>query len=419
VTPLPVSTLNVEADDLRGISLQVWHAFTGPEAKAFEDQVAGFNTLNEWGITVYATAQGDYKGLFESVNAALETGQYPDILVTLPEQILAWKASGAVVNLTPYASDPVWGLAGSEAADIPVVFWEQDEVKGRRLGVPAARSSRFLFYNVTWGGELGFDHPPENAEQFRQQACAANAAFRADSRPANDGYGGWIVDSDWMTVYPWLLAFGGGVIGNNSYQFETDANRSALEFLKGLMDDACAWVPFPELTPQDAFTRRLALFITGDLTDAPLLSNTMSRSGNPDEWTVLPFPGPNDGALAAYGPSYMVLRSTAERQLAAWLFARWTLSPESQAKWVETTGLLPLRSSALPLLTLYRAAHPQWDAAAGFIPEMRGVPQLASWRTVRYVLADGVKHIFRVDLPLEQIPAVLAEMQATAEEFTK
>jgi len=119
----------------------------------------------------------------------------------------------------------------------------------------------------------------------------------------------------------------------------------------------------------------------------------------------------------AYGPSFTILQSSPEEQLAAWLFARWILSPEWQALWVESTGRLPLRTSVLDMIGPYRTANPQWEAAADSLTLLVGVPQLASWRKVRYLLEDGMNYIFQVNLPLDGIPSVLDEMQAMAEEF--
>ncbi len=111
------------------------------------------------------------------------------------------------------------------------------------------------------------------------------------------------------------------------------------------------------------------------------------------------------------------LKSTPEKQLAAWLFARWLLSPENQAQWVEPTGLFPLLHSVLDMVGPYRIASPQWDAAVGDLSLAKGVPQLASWRKVRYVLEDGAKVIFQTNVPVDQIPSILAEMDATAKEI--
>ena len=212
------------------------------------------------------------------------------------------------------------------------------------MGLPAQRSARFVFYNQTWAHELGFANPPATADEFRQQACAANASFLKDSDPKNDGYGGWIVDTDWQTTYSWLLAFGGGVVDGGNYGFRTDPNLAALQFIKGLFDSHCAWLS-TEPTPFDSFARRSALFISADLAGLSSQAASMTSLKNTDDVDRHPVPGPQGNGLVAYGPSYTVLKSTPEKQLAAWLFARWMLSPENQAQWVEATGLFPLRTS--------------------------------------------------------------------------
>jgi ABC-type glycerol-3-phosphate transport system substrate-binding protein len=418
LTPTPTPSIGVDPALLRGLSLQVWHAFAGPAYDVFTNQVAQFNAVNEWGILVKPTGYGDYTALFDAVNAALDSGQTPDLLASLPEQTLTWAASGAVVDLNPYLNDPSWGLGKDAIADIPSIFWAQDNDDGKQLGLPAQRSARFLFYNETWAHELGFDGPPATADEFHQQACAANASFRKDKDPQNDGYGGWIVDTHWQTAYSWLLAFGGGVVSGNAYGFRTDPNLATLQFVKGLFDDHCAWLSI-EPTPFDSFARRSALFVSGDLAELSLEMDSMSRLKNADEWTVIPFPGPQTSTVVVYGPSYTLLKSAPEKQLAAWLFARWLLSPENQAQWVEATGLFPLRTSLLDMVGPYHAASPQWDAAVGDLSLAQGVPPLASWRKVRYVLEDGMTVIFQTNTPVDQLPSVLAAMDAMAEELSK
>jgi ABC-type glycerol-3-phosphate transport system substrate-binding protein len=416
-TPRPFNPIRVEPQELNGTSVVVWHALFGPAAELFGEQVRRFNSENEWGISILPTALGDYPTLYAAMQNALQSGATPDLVITLPEQALAWDAAGAVVDLEPYVHDARYGFTSADIADIPAVFWNQDMLDGRRLGIPAQRSARFLFYNATWAYELGFEEPPRDAEAFSQRTCAANASFRADSDMLNDGLGGWVVDAHWQTVYPWLQAFGGGVLGEGGYRFRQDPNLEALQFLKSLYDDHCAWLSSAP-TAYEAFARRSALVISGDLSEVPLVSNAMSLQGNHDTWTLLPFPGPQGRVVIAYGPSFTLIESSEREQLAAWLFVRWMLSPAHQAEWVEATGLLPLRASSLSLLNTYRREHPQWSAAVDLLPQMTGVPQLASWRTVRYALEDGTFSIFRLNIAVEDIPAVLTEMDATAEELT-
>jgi ABC-type glycerol-3-phosphate transport system substrate-binding protein len=416
----------VDPAALRGLNLQVWHAFSGGADKVFTDQVAQFNATNQWGITVTQVGYGDYPTLFDTVNSAIASGGTPDLVAALPEETLAWNSTGSVVDLTPYLGDPTWGLGNGGAADFPAVFWAQDTLAGKQLGVPAERSARFLFYNTTWAHELGFANPPTTADEFQKQTCAANAFFRKDSDPQNDGYGGWIVDSDWQSIYSWMLAFGGGVVdGNGSYGFRTDPNLAALQFLKNLYDKNCAWLASDPNNPKaishgpyfDQFAKRLALFVTGDLAEVQALKDALSLAKNTDEWTLLPFPGTTGSVLVTYGPSYTILKSTPEKDLAAWLFMRWLLSPENQSQWVTETGLFPLTHSVQDTLGDYRSISPQWAAAVGDLSMAQGIPQLASWRKVRYLLQDGADVIFQTNLPLDQIPSTLAEMDSMAKEL--
>lgn len=408
----------IDPSSLRGIKLQIWDAFTGPSAAAFANQVALFNTTNSWGILVYPTDYSNYPALFDAIATSIAASGKPDLVAALPDQVLAWDAAGVVVDLNPYVSDPDWGLKSTEIADIPAVFWAQDSVGGRRVGVPAQRSTDLLFYNKTWAHELGFSHPPATADEFRQQACAANASSRAGTDRQKYGYGGWVVDTTWPTVLAWMTAYGGGVAGNGSYHFQSSQNLAALQFLKKLYDDHCAWIS-TEATPFDAFAQRLALFVSGDLAEVSLAQESMARLKNNDEWTVLPYPGGNSSALITYGPSYALLASNPVNQLAAWLFLRWTLSPDSQVNWVRSAWSLPLRNAVMDSLGSGRSGQPQWEAAAQALPFLVGTPELASWQKVSYVLEDGSQSIFRTNMPSAQIGSVLDQMDALAQELSK
>jgi len=421
ITSTPLPPIKISPAALKGLTLQIWHAFAGPAAEVFTRQVTQFNGSNEWGIQVVPTGYGDYTSLFDAVGSALDAGQSPDLVASLPEQTLTWTAADAVVDLAPYLADRTWGMNAETIADIPSIFLAQDNVGGKQLGFPAQRSARFLFYNKTWAAELGFDNPPATSDEFRRQACAANAPFTKDSDPRNDSSGGWIIDTSWQSSYSWLLAFDGAVADGSSYSFRMDPNLATLKFIKGLRDSHCAWLPLEPASFDSfgAFARRLALFVSADLGEVPQAAASMAAMKNADQWELIPFPGPQKRVLVDYGPSYSVLKSTPERQLAAWVFIRWMLSSENQAEWVKSTGLFPLRTSVLDLVGPFRAASPQWDGAVKGLDSAENVPQLASWRKVRYVLEDGLTTIFQNDTPIAQLPSILTEMDTLAGELSK
>jgi ABC-type glycerol-3-phosphate transport system substrate-binding protein len=416
VAPVETATRpEVQEEALRNLEVVVWHPWLDVEAHLFASQVESFNQTNPWGIRVLAVGQSGYANLFENVTAVLPTPRRPNLVIALPEHARLWDERQAVADLLPYLNDSRYGLP--DVADFPPVFWQQDLAGERRLGLPAQRSAQVLLWNQTWAGELGFDTPPLTPADFRLQACRANQALRADAEPQNDAAGGWLLDSSPMTAFSWLLAFGGGVLEGGDYRFLTPQNIQALTFVRQLVDDGCAWQSAePAAT---LFANRSALFISAGVEDLPDVSRALAAAGNTDTWQVLPFPGETGGVLAVYGSSYVMLKADPPHELATWLFLRWLLTPENDARRVEATGLFPLRSSTLSLLTAYQASHPQWAQSVKLLPFGQIQPQLASWRTVKVMLGDGFAHIFRFGVPAGQVAAVLAQMESTARELSK
>jgi hypothetical protein len=65
------------------------------------------------------------------------------------------------------------------------------------------------------------------------------------------------------------------------------------------------------------------------------------------------------------------LKSGDAEMLATWLFVRWLLDNEQDARWVETTHLFPLRESTLDLLGGLRADSSPMAAGGGPDPLWR------------------------------------------------
>lgn len=419
-TPAPAtSSLKVDREALRGAQVNVWHPWFGAEASLFQSQVAQFNTENEWGIIVSGQSQGNYSELFLQTESAIESSSFPQIVIGFPEHALEWQEH--VIDLAPYVSDPIYGLSPTDISDFPEVIWKQDDLDGKRFGVPAQRTARFLLYNQGWARELGFDSPPATSAAFEQQACAAHRALGEDADSTNDPLGGWLIDTHAMTPLSWMIAFGGGAQEADGYRFLTPGNIAAFRFVKTLQQKSCAWVASPDLPVPDRFAARQALFVTASLEDLPAQARAFSAANNTDEWTVLKFPGDERSALVVYGSSFIMLESDDATQLASWLFMRWMLSPENQARWVQSTGLFPLRTSTMQLLGDYASSHPQWAEAVKLLSEGETTPQLASWRLVRVMLEDGFRDMFDTirhpDLTEGQVPLILKQMDDTAEDL--
>lgn len=409
------SRLNVDEEALNGLGIDVWIPWYGIESDLFNTFVNEFNSQNEWGIRVNAENQINFSNMYDKVTASLPTEDKPDLVIALPEHAQGWYTDGAVADLTEYVEDSKYGI---DSSDIPFVFWNQDLAEDVRVAFPAQRTAQFLLLNETWAKELGFDLMPESSEDFQKQSCGAQKSMLSDEFAENDFLGGWLVNADSMTAYSWMLAFGGGVLEEGNYRFLTPNNIDAFKFLRELSETSCAWQS-AAADPLTSFANREALFITASLHDLPGVARAFAAANSTDKWSVIPFPAENNGLMVVYGSSYIILESTEEEQLAAWLFVKWLLDNKQDARWVETTHLFPLRTSTLDLLGDYEKTHPQWKQAVDLLPEGEMQPKLASWRTIKIMLGDGFAHMYRVNVASGQVAAILAQMETMAKDLSK
>lgn len=407
-----VSKIQVSKEALNGLEINVWTPWYGIESDLFNTLVKEFNQENEWGINVTAEHQVNFTNLYDMTTAS--SGE-ADLVIALPEHALEWNENRLVTDLAPYVHDPIYGM---DVSDIPFVFWNQDQFADVRVAMPAQRTARFLLWNETWAGELGFDALPDAPEDFKQQACRAYDAMLKDESTQNDFMGGWYVDTEPMTAYAWLLAFEGGVLEGNGYRFLTPNNIESFTFLRELSEQTCAWQSV-EVDAVTAFTSRQALFITASLQDLPTVARAFAAAKSRDDWKVIAFPGVNEDALVVYGSSYVVMNSTDEKQLASWLFIRWLLDSKQDARFVEATHLFPLRTSTVDLLGDYKKTHPQWAQAIELLPNGELQPQLASWRKVKVMLGDGFTHMYRVNVSSGQVAAILAQMESLSRDISE
>jgi multiple sugar transport system substrate-binding protein len=417
--PEPVSSIEVDLTQLDGLTIDFWHVWAGEPGNVIESLVEEFNTSNEFGIIIQPFFVGNYNEIDEKIHQLVGEGDYPSVIVGFDYQILTWEAEQSIlVDLTTYTEDPVWGFNQAEQGDFYPQIWEQGQRNSTRYGIPFHLSTYLMIYNSSWAQELGFDTPPQDPDEFRRQVCAAARANTANP-DTRSGSGGWVVNTAPSAILSWMYAFGSNVISpeNDGYNFTTPETEQAFTYLKALYDSGCAW-QIGEQYAEKEFAERLALIITASLVDLPYINGAMQNSQNNDAWIVLGFPALEEHAvISVYGPSLAMLHSSEEEQLASWFFMKWLVSPEIQARWVQTSGVFPVVQSTLEHLTGFIADNPQWASAVELLPYARREPHFASWSTVRWAVSDVGTQTFRYYFEEERIPSMLDLLDSTAAEL--
>ena len=419
VPPVPAGPLGVTAEDLDGVEVEFWHVWSRGTGEAIEAMAADFSATNEYGITVAPINQTGYSEQFTAMNAAINTGDLPDVVVGYNNQYLAWDSAGDVIeDLNPYVNNPSFGFTAEEFADFYPAIWASDSVGDEQLGTPAQRSGAYYFYNYTWAQELGFDNPPTTPAEFKEQACASAEANNADADPDKHGTGGVFFTASASTIAGWVWAFGGEVeIPGEGYSIDTPEMLEAITYWHELLSEGCSWTP--EATyPNPEFAARLGLFFGSSIAGLPYQTGDFADAGNDDVWGPIAYPTVGGTPVVdIYGPSFAMVSSTPEEQLASWLFMKWFTEPENQAKWIEASAYYPTRASALDLLGDYMESNDKWTDSLAYIEYGKVEPRFESYQSVRYAIQDAIVQIAQEGFTADQIPGLLADLQAEVDEL--
>jgi multiple sugar transport system substrate-binding protein len=423
-TPTPAPTVQPPAPTVEvkpsvnptGQKVSFWHVWgTGLPNETMLGIVEDFNASNEWGITVEAVDQGKYSNLEDSFNAAIQSGDFPDLVTGYTNAMANWNAVDAVVDLSPYVNDPFFGLTDADwAAYYEGAITGGKAPDGTFFAFPISQSANVIYYNSQWAKELGFTNPPTNYAEFKEQACAATAANSADTNPDNDGTGGLVLYTGASNVASFVFANGGNMLtaDGTGYDFANQSVVDVAEFWKDIWDSKCAYGT--ESYPNPEFATRKALFTISSTAGLPYQVAAFEAEGAiKDEWTLIPFPGKDGGqAVDLFGQYVAIAKTNPERMMATWVFLKYLTSPEVQAKWIEGSAYYPTRSDTLAFLDTYSAANPIWSYGLSFLQYGQSEPAWPSWTSVRRTVGDTFSAILAGTVA--DIPALLADLNAKA-----
>lgn len=405
-------------EEAAGLTVTFWHVWgTGGPGEGMTALVDNFNATNEYGITVDAVDQGRYGDAEDAMNAAIQSGDLPNAIVGYTNAVANWYSVGVIADLQPFADDPEVGFTADELADFyPAAYAGGVTVDGARIALPISQSANVLFYNASWAQDLGFDAPPANAAEFKEQACAAAAANAADDDPDNDGTGGLVLYPSASNFMSFLFAYGddGQTEDGAAYDFASAEAQAVAEYWKTMWDEGCA---FPtESYPNPEFATRKALFTMSSTAGLPYQLAAFEDAASEDEWYYLPFLGPEgEMAVDAFGQFVAMVDTTPELNRATWLFFKYLTSPEAQATWINASAYYPVRVSAEDLLKDYADANPKWVGGLGLMQYGQLEPARSSWSSVRRALGDAGDLIIQGEF--DMIPTYLEELNNNAAEL--
>jgi ABC-type glycerol-3-phosphate transport system substrate-binding protein len=116
------------------------------------------------------------------------------------------------------------------------------------------------------------------------------------------------------------------------------------------------------------------------------------------------------------GPSFSLLRSTPEKQLAAWLFLKWFTEPGQQARWARTFSALSVRLSAVDFLEDYIVENPRYDIALDYLDdEIATEPGAVGYGECREAIQEMLAAIADRGEPVPWLADAVQDCEASSE----
>lgn len=323
-------------------------AVGGSVQKDIEAMVNDFNTANPT-IKVTPTFAGNYQETMTKVQA-----DKPEVAVLQATDVFTLTDMDLIAPIDEYIAADKDGKAYMD--DMVPAFMGNSKLNGKTWAVPFQRSTVVLYYNKDLFKAAGLDpeKPPKTWAELVEYG-------KKLTKPDGSQWG-LEISSDGNTAWSYSSFFyqnGAVPSGPNG---DTVAFNSPE--VKGAMDFIMSLSKTEKIMPSGtiAWNNIVTDLVSGK---AAMVYHTTGSIGalkskmDPAKIGVAVLPAGKKGGSPTGGGNIYILKTSKEKQEAAWKFVRFVTEPQRVAKWSATTGYVPYRKSALE--------DKAWkDAVAGF-----------------------------------------------------
>lgn len=383
-----------------GQTLILWHAAEGDARRALLAQVDEFNASNVRGILVVPEYHGKTAQMLNSLGTAIDAGRTPELLLGSPFDML--RLGDVVVPFEDYVINPVHGMSDADLLDLypAPIDANRDPMRNNDLiSFPVAAEGTVLVYNIDRLSTLGYLTAPTSWALFREICFVATADSDGDRQPDVFGFG-FTPRPDFVAA--WFASRGASLLNPEGSEaaFRNENGLNMLQLFSELSEGGCFFSTPGARADIDAFsTGRVAMIFasTSDLRD---VAEAVDNLGG-FRWGVSPVPyGRRAATLDVSGPAWILLKSTPDKQLAAWFFVRWFASTEQTIAWAQVTGQLPLRRSARREFEKQSFANIHYISALELLENGLADPVVAHWPQVAEVVTRAVLAVVSGDDPV-------------------
>ncbi|HEY3115790.1 MAG TPA: ABC transporter substrate-binding protein [Chloroflexota bacterium] len=394
----------------RPVALEFWHRQVGASEALQQQLIDEFMAANS-NIRINPQSLGNYDTLYQKTMAAIQAGSPPDMVAAYETYASDYYEAGALIPFDDYVRSPKYGLLPQEVADYIPSYMEAthfSQYGGKQLTFPYTKSDLVLFTNMDLLRPLGFQKPAATWDEFLTHC-------RAAVRSGRQCYAAAIDPSAFDGV---VFSYGGEVISPDGKKalFDQPPGIKTLQLYETLGKEKLAY-QIQGIDDQNDLVAGRALYMMRSSTSVPFLASGFSDNSK-WEVSIIPQGGSPKPVTVLYGANISIMKSTPEKQLAAWLFIKWLTRPDVTARWgLDTSnGYFPVRQSALGQATAatFLDSNPRFKQALEVSRSGKVEPSARGWNEVRNYIADAMTGLITGKMTADQAQQMLMQKSAQA-----
>jgi sn-glycerol 3-phosphate transport system substrate-binding protein len=321
--------------------------------------------------------------LQQKVTAAISANSTPDLVQAFESDTAAWYQAGAIVPLDDYMKN---SLTQADLDDFQKALLDSGrfpQYENRQLAFPFNRSLYVLYFNKPELAKVGFPNGPKTWDDVAA-ACDKIVA---------DGMQCYAVQPAPDAFIPNVWSRGGEVLSPDRKRatFNEPPGVEALSFDVAMIKAGKAYVSKGFDWQNDFGAGKVAMTPITTIAGDPFIVKAVNGAFEIGLAPVPTAPGKPQRTMFS-GTNLSIMRSTPEKQQAAWDFVKWLTETKQTAYWTTQTTYLPVRKSALneQVLKDYIAQTPRFQVALDQIPTAAPGPSVAGWADARTALQEAV-----------------------------
>ncbi|MEW9670595.1 ABC transporter substrate-binding protein [Ammoniphilus sp. 3BR4] len=281
--------------------------------------------------------EGSYEGILEKMQALAATKQLPEVAQA------GFSYTNYMIDNMPLV--PVQKYIDEEKMDLSDFFPKMLELgkgkDGQIYGLPYAVSTPVVYYNKNLFKQAGLDpeNPPKTFDEWRE------AAKKLTSGEQKGIFFNYSITGNWM-FQAMTETLGGQMVSDDekSVAFDQEPGIKSLQYWVDLVNTDKTMPNIDNTQAVQSFTSgKLAVYVNTTASLRSLQAESKFGVG------TAPFPvdGVHPRRVPAGGNNVFILKSSPEKEQAAWEFIKFATSAEGTAITAEGMGYMASRKSAV------------------------------------------------------------------------